>query len=238
MTLFVNGATRTVYAQRDKSNLGILFSPACGNDIQRAIEAGLPWACDNGAFSDFSESLYKKMVAKCDGRQRQGLRWVVCPDVVGDHTKTLELWDRWAMYLMRREIPIAFVAQDGCTVGEIPWEYIKCLFIGGTTEWKLGKESVRLIEIARMKSKSVHVGRVNSLKRIRWAFDQGVQSVDGTGMSRFPEVYLARFLRYVSALKKQTALPLVSTPSRALLFHISMKHKQPSTPDDAVRPDR
>jgi hypothetical protein len=233
MILFVNGGTKTVYSlTQHREYVGILHSPACGNSIDRTVASGLPWACDNGAYSGFDATAYRALVAKCEGHQRHGLRWIACPDVVGDHQGTMALWDQWAMYLIRRRLPIAFVAQDGCNSGDVPWDYMQCLFIGGTSEWKLSQEAVRLIAIAKIKAHQVHVGRVNSRKRIRWCFDQGVASVDGTSMSMFSETYLPKFAGYIAGLKKQLVVPLVMPP-RALLWPVSPKHRTPSVPGDA-----
>ena len=234
MILFVNGGTKTVYSiTQHREHVGILLSPSCGNSLDRTIASGLPWACDNGAYSGFDPVAYRALVAKCEGHQRHGLRWITCPDVVGDHNGTMALWDQWAMYLIRRRLPIAFVAQDGCNAGDVPWEHMQCLFIGGTTAWKLSQEAVQLIALAKMKCYPVHVGRVNSRKRIRWCFDQGVTSVDGTSMSRFSETYLPSFASYIAGLKKQTTIPLPISP-RALLWPGSPTHRVPSLPSDAT----
>jgi hypothetical protein len=233
MILFVNGGTKTVYSMKEhRDHLGILLSPACGNGIDRTIASGLPWAVDNGAYSWFDPIAYTKLVEKCRGHQRHGLRWITCPDVVGDHHATLNLFDQWGMYLLRRNLPVAFVAQDGCTIGEIPWAYIQCLFIGGTTAWKLSQAVVQLIEMCRIKAFPCHVGRVNSRKRIRWCFDQGVASVDGTSMSRFSEIYLPYFASYIAGLKQQEIIPL-PMPPRALLWPSSPRVPSPQIPHDA-----
>ena len=233
MILFVNGGTKTVYSMNaHRNHLGILLSPACGNAIARTIASGLPWAVDNGAYSGFDAMAYKKLLAKCEGHQRHGLRWVTVPDVVGNHAATLSLFDEWGMYLLRRRLPMAFVAQDGCTTGDVPWDYIQCLFIGGTTEWKLSQQAVRLMELAKIKAFPVHVGRVNSRRRIRWCFDQGVASVDGTSMSRFSDTYLPKFVAFIAGLKAQETIPL-TMPPRALLWPSSPKVPSPQIPQDA-----
>ena len=226
MTLFVNGGTKTVYSMTEhRGHIGILLSPACGNSIERTIASGLPWAVDNGAYSGFDADAYRKLVDKCIGHQRNGLRWITCPDVVGNHQATLDLFDQWAMYLLRRHLPVAFVAQDGCTTGEIPWDHISCVFIGGTTAWKLSQDVVKILHMCRIKAFQAHVGRVNSRKRIRWCFDQGVTSVDGTSMSRFSETYLPQFASYVADLTAQETIKFPSPP-RAILWPQSPRSKQ------------
>ena len=43
-------------------------------------------------------------------------------------------------------------------------------------------------QLARSKGAYIHVGRVNSMRRIRLCIDAGVNSVDGTGPTRFCKV--------------------------------------------------
>lgn len=50
------------------------------------------------------------------------------------------------------------------------------------------------------------VGRVNSLRRLRAAYDLGADSVDGTGMSRWGDVWLARFCEWAKGLERQPTL--------------------------------
>jgi hypothetical protein len=230
MMLLVNGATKTVYSTKDhREHLGVLFSPGCGNSIDKAIASGLSWACDNGAFSGFDESAYRRLLDECLPHTRHGLLWVTCPDVVGNHQQTLDLFDHWGMFLHRRGLPIAFVAQDGCKCNEIPWEFIRCVFIGGTTEWKLSPQAQEIIFIARLKAMWVHVGRVNTRRRIRWCFDQDVNSIDGTSMSRFSETYLPKFLAYTAGLTHQERLPIDAPRAYCWPQSTKVEHKIPPT---------
>jgi len=54
------------------------------------------------------------------------------------------------------------------------------LFIGGSTEYKLGPETAEFIRWAKRLGLWVHVGRVNSLKRFRQFQLLGADSCDGT----------------------------------------------------------
>lgn len=47
-------------------------------------------------------------------------------------------------------------------------------------EWKLTPGAARLVKAARARGKDVHMGRVNSMKRLRAAQDMGCTSADGT----------------------------------------------------------
>jgi len=71
----------------------------------------------------------------------------------------------------------------------ICWEEFDCLFIGGDIEWKLGEEALRLIECARKARKHVHVGRVNTRKRLRYFQLAGAHSVDGNALKFFDDNY-------------------------------------------------
>ena len=80
-------------------------------------------------------------------------------------------------------------AQDG--LEKIKWAVkflpYDCLFIGGSTEWKMGSGADQCIKIAKSRGKWVHVGRVNSQKRIRHFKLVGVDSVDGTSLTYAPD---------------------------------------------------
>ena len=135
--------------------------------------------------------------------------WVAVPDVVADHAATLRLFCWWCDY-WREELgyipfPLAFVLQDGCTVDEIPWADIAAVFVGGSTKFKL-RESAELVEAAKARGKLVHIGRVNTLQRLRFAHDVGADTVDGTAFSMFPDTYVERGCRYLQQLERRPVL--------------------------------
>lgn len=154
---------------------------------------------DNGAFTDFNESRYLNMVHRCNASLFP-VKWITLPDVVGDAKATRDLFDRWQD---RVSLPKAFVAQDGAESLELPWDRFVCLFIGGTTDWKLSRHAGVLIKEARKRDKTVHMGRVNSQKRIRYAYQLGVDSVDGSGYNKMWKKYLIRDLMYLFHLENQ-----------------------------------
>ena len=127
------------------------------------------------------------------------LLWVTAPDVVADAAATLRQFSMWANVLDYYALPIAFVAQDGQEDLPIPWNRIRCLFIGGSTRWKLGSHARRLIQEAKERGKWVHVGRVNTLRRM-WLFSAtGVDSFDGTAFSKLPDKFIPWMLRRLPA---------------------------------------
>jgi cobyric acid synthase len=113
--------------------------------------------------------------------------------VVGDAAATLE---RSAPHLPRiRDLgyPAALVAQDGLELLEVPWRSFDALFIGGTTEWKLGEHVAPLVAEAKARGMHVHMGRVNSRKRWRIAKALGCDTADGTFLAFAPRTNIPRF---------------------------------------------
>lgn len=88
--------------------------------------------------------------------------------------------------------PAALVAQDGLEHLDVPWDDFDALFIGGSTEWKLGKAAARLVAEAKRRGKHVHMGRVNSRRRWSYAEHIGCDSVDGTFLAFGPDANLRR----------------------------------------------
>jgi hypothetical protein len=74
--------------------------------------------------------------------------------------------------------------------------------IGGTTSWKLGPAAAALAAQARRRGLWVHMGRVNSLRRLRYAAAIGCQSVDGTFLAFGPDRNLPELLGWLAALNR------------------------------------
>jgi hypothetical protein len=156
-----------------------------------------PWAADNDAYSAWDEHRYRKMLDAIHGLP--GCLFVTAPDVVGDGERTLELFDEWAADLSACWQPVALVAQDGMTVATVPWRRIQALFIGGTTEFKMGDQGRLLAIEAKRRGLWLHMGRVNTQQRIRYAKAIGCDSIDGTSLSWFKDHYLNRTLHHAAA---------------------------------------
>lgn len=182
MILFVSGATATVRKWRQ---VGELIVPGAGNHPDSLKLVPGQWAMDNGAYSKFEPDAFLRMLERFHGRK--GCRFVSCPDVVGDARATLDRWPFWSQLIRGVGFVPALVAQDGLMVSDVPWKELGALFIGGTTEWKLGPQVVTLIAYAKTRGLWVHVGRLNSRKRI-WHFARaGADSWDGGKYSMFPD---------------------------------------------------
>lgn len=201
MLLLVHKAHQTLL-QHQHPNVGRLVSPRQYSRVADTPRAGMLWAADNDAYAAWDPTRYRRMLDALEGVH--GCLFVTVPDVVGDALATRELFDHWTLQLETRGLPMGFVAQDGAQAGPldsrwIPWPQISALFIGGTTEWKLGPEAAELVYEAQDRKKWVHMGRVNTWRRLEYAKSIGVDSVDGTRLSMFTDTYLPRFSEMAAA---------------------------------------
>lgn len=142
------------------------------------------WALDNDCFNGpFNKNKFDRKLQKLD---KANCLFIVMPDKMGDPFETMRLW-----HIHSKEYlgwPKAFVAQDGQEHCEFPpsteWEV---LFIGGSTEWKMGKGAIKCIQYAQSAGKRVHIGRINSYRRFKHFAnlpESGGFTCDGT-MQRF-----------------------------------------------------
>ena len=212
MKLLINGgAIETVVRLRFErpdlhQYLGWMNTPKTSNKIETLLRQGCKKIhLDNSAYIDFCERKYRRMLEKWSHVDYPSVNWVTVPDVVGKAKETLDLFHRW-----QPEIPVflpkAFVGQDGCEDQDLPWGEFQCLFIGGTTDWKLSRAAVDVAGEAKRRGKLFHLGRVNSQKRLRYAQFIGADSVDGTGYTKYNKKELVKALEYVKYLHGQLTL--------------------------------
>lgn len=174
--------------------LGYIDTPRQGN---RRPE-GVRWAADNGCFGKgFDEQHWWKWLQR-NAVDAGSCLFATAPDVVGDAQATLERSGPWLPKIRALGYRAALVAQDGLEDLVVPWDEFDALFIGGTTEWKLGPAVPGLISEAKARGKWVHCGRVNSRKRWRYMDHLGCDSVDGTYLVFGPKVNLPKLLRWVN----------------------------------------
>lgn len=196
-------------------NLGRLVQPRHVNSMAATAADGMLWAADNDCYQRLDMHKYDAMLDALqvvagtryvggdlvDEREaRSRCLFVTVPDVVGDPIATLRQWVRWQSAPRRRGLPLAFVAQDGCERGLVPpWHSFDALFVGGTTAWKLGPAAERVVREAKAAGKWVHMGRVNSARRARYAAAIGCDSFDGTGAALFTDLLLPTYLAWAAA---------------------------------------
>jgi hypothetical protein len=175
-------------ARYDPRWWGIITTPAHYNLVPAAPYF---WIADNQVFTGrFDWGRYLRwlqgLVAvkdRCVG--------VAVPDVLYQAGATLAQFERYAGPIRELGLPVAYVAQDGSESLPLP-EAFDTLFIGGSIEWKLGPGADAVIARARAREAWVHVGRVNSQKRIRHFQRRGCHSVDGTTIAYSPDKMIKR----------------------------------------------
>ena len=126
-----------------------------------------------------------------------GCLFAAVPDVVGDADATAEMWTEWSPEVIDRGLPAAWVAQDGATDHDIP-EEAAAVFIGGTTNFKLGQGARDIVREASGRGMWVHVGRVNTYRRLRYCQSIGADSVDGSKWPMFKDQCLAGALVFLA----------------------------------------
>lgn len=201
--LLVSGATSYLRNER----IGHLIVPRQWNDPSSLeLQPGL-WAMDNGAFSGFDAGAFVRMLERF--YTYEGCLFVSCPDVVADAASTLALWPFWSRLIRGLGLKPAFVAQDGLTEDRVPWD-MSALFIGGSTSYKESKAVHHLCIAAKSRGVWVHWGRVNGKRRYELALKAGVDSIDGTGFSMYPDTNIPKVERWRDAIDAQPELNLWS----------------------------
>ena len=193
MRYFANPCTPQVVSAMSDGQLGYIDTPAQGN----RRPAGVVWCADNGCFSKGypGDGAWWAWLEAHAGEAASCL-FAVAPDVVADGAATLARSLPWLPKIRALGYPAAFVAQDGSESLPVPWGEFDVLFVGGTTEWKLGRHARTLVGEARRRGKHVHMGRVNSAKRYRYAEAIGCDSADGTYLTFGPDANLPRLLAW------------------------------------------
>lgn len=198
MKLLVSGATKTLreLAAVHSDHLGYLVVPGARNKPEAVRSLGLTTAADNGAFSGLNVGAFCSML----GLYRESgvkLEWVACPDVVGDDEATFRLYGQWEPIVRAFGFCPALVLQDGMDVVDMIMAKPDAIFIGGSTEYKLGSSVREIVRWARLQGKPVHMGRVNTEKRIRYAVEIGCTSCDGSGFSQWPDKRIPLGLKWI-----------------------------------------
>lgn len=171
--------------------LGVMAQP---RSYSASKVDGWVWAADNGCFNEkWQPDHWLDWLDKM--RSVPGCLFAVVPDKVGDAYATRQLFSEWCAMVTDLGYRPAYVAQDGATCASIPWSDIECLFVGGSTEWKLSRHAETVVREAKRLGKWVHMGRVNSQKRMMLAASWGVDSCDGTFLKYGPEKNIGRLKR-------------------------------------------
>lgn len=214
MMFYLTGSVgAAVRPMLDAGVVGFITNPAIGN----VIAPHWIWAADNGCFNARTYVGDARWFAWLERNAPQAgtCLFATAPDIVGDAAATLDRSAPWLPRIRALGYPAALVAQDGLEAFDIPWNTFDVLFIGGSTEWKLGPHAADLALRARRHGKRVHMGRVNSHKRLRHASAIGCDTADGTYLAFGPDVNVPRLRGWLDALHERPFLPLHMTGAHA-----------------------
>lgn len=181
---------------------------------------GLPYAIDNGAWSAFTqgEKFDEAAFGKAVDLLGEKADFLVVPDIVAGGLRSLEFSLRWLERLKGIPTKLLLAVQNGMAPDDVR-EYLSPavgVFVGGTTNWKLATVNA-WGSLANRRCCHMHVGRVNSAKRIALCAAAGANSIDGTSATRFAKT-LPRLAAAVNHTKAQqdlfcpTAEPSKMTP--------------------------
>lgn len=186
MIKYLTGTSNEWTRGAKRADLGLLGTPA-GSTYQQRDQYPAGWAADNGCFVELAKPGsfdIDKWVAWLEKATPADCLWATLPDVVGDQVKTWERSEPWIDVVHELGFPVAIVLQDGLELEPGIWHEIleraDAVFIGGSTEWKLGHHARQHAVAARLSGLQVHMGRVNSFKRLRYADEIGCHTADGT----------------------------------------------------------
>jgi len=180
-----------------RDQIRAITTPRSGDHIPHPIR----WAADNGCYGTGypGDRAYLKWLRLHPARTR--CDFAVAPDVVGDATATLARSGPLLARIRLLGYPVAYVAQDGQQAHLPDWDTFDVLFLGGTTEFKLGVAARALTRYALEAGKPVHMGRVNSYRRLAYAHSIGCTSADGTYLTWRPVIGLPEILDWLTRLE-------------------------------------
>lgn len=189
-----------------RQHLGLLMSAPRSRYTTEMED--IVWGMDNGRFvcwnaSDRSwhpdrwdrHAFIRLMEAK---RHIPGCRFVVAPDVLCNAQATIEEFFTWRDLIRGYGYPVALAAQDGVTLGMIPWGAFDALFIGGSNAFKFSLVCRVIIYQARRQGLWVHWGRASTSNFLHYCKTLQVNSIDGSAFARFQNNRLPKMLQVLA----------------------------------------
>jgi hypothetical protein len=170
----------------------------------------MPYALDNGAWTAycqgraFDESAFLRALRKLGA----GADWCIVPDIVAGGHASLELSLRWIPTVLNECSRALLAVQDGLTPEDVkPFVGERVgIFVGGSTTWKLATMPL-WGALGQHAGLWVHVGRVNTVRRIHQCGLAGATSFDGSSVSRY-----AQTLPPLDYARKQLAFAFAGDP--------------------------
>jgi len=186
-------------AALDDAGWHVLLSPAGSLNPK-----GRPYALDNGAWTahqqgtEFDSDAFMHAVDKVGEKAE----WIVLPDIVMGGQRSLDLSLSWLEKLAGLPARLLIAVQNGMTLDDVRNHLnpMVGIFVGGDSAWK--EETTPMWgSLARRRNCYLHVGRVNSQRRIAICAAAGADSFDGTSVTRY-----AVTMRPLDAARRQSDL--------------------------------
>tara|TARA_S200002703_G_scaffold23535_2_gene20390 strand:- start:793 stop:1416 length:624 start_codon:yes stop_codon:yes gene_type:complete len=187
-------------------SIGVMLSFNVGKQSLRGHSL---FAADNGCFAAPEKYTNDGFLLWLDKLDRAPCLFAVAPDIVGNAEGTRERAYPVLPRIRRLGFKAAYVCQDGEKNDCIYWDELDAIFIGGSTEWKLSQAAGDIASAAKQKGKWVHMGRVNSFKRMRLAAAIGCDSCDGTYLAFEPNNRKGKIKEWINHLQRQPLLRMV-----------------------------
>lgn len=205
--------------QGNKHPENVMWIADNGKFSPTRAEKGIPW--DEEGWWNFLVKNVDKAHLAVFATAPDVVNWVEYPNgkkgPMGDAAATLVESARWYDKIRELGYPVALVAQDGLDPADVPWDKIDAIFVGGSDDYKVGTAppprvralkadgtplgipgSIGVVQEAKRRGKWVHIGRVNSLARYRFARLVGADSVDGTYLKYKPSETLPQLLSWLA----------------------------------------
>lgn len=169
------------------ANWRLLLNPGKHRNLPRQFS--FRYAIDNGAWGRKKQGLPFDWQGFSDLVELHGgaADFIVVPDAVGDAQETFQMARVWLDKLKHYRLPLLAIQDhmDPKDVGLLLDLYPNLgLFLGGTTEYKLST-LYSWGMVAHAFRRYYHVGRVNTVKRIRLCQEAGADSFDGTSATMY-----------------------------------------------------
>lgn len=144
----------------------------------------VPWFFDNGAFVDWragvpwDEEAYCQDLTELRAHPLCRPDFLVAPDIVAGGAASLARSREWLEDL--RELgPVYLAVQNGMPLEAATVAGFDGIFIGGDNDFKR-EAAAACVLLGRELGLPVHLGRAGTGRKVRWARDLGVSSIDST----------------------------------------------------------
>jgi hypothetical protein len=206
--MFGDPITAYVGQTRSKALIRQLESACIGECVTRGQlpPRRNPWFYDNGAYVDFQAGSefganqfmrdLRAIRSWTDSKMMVEPDFIVIPDKVAAGAASLQFSLEWMEVCKGAEAPLYLAVQDemnGDEAMDVVRRYrLQGLFVGGTLDWKISTAPYWL-NLAREAGVKLHIGRVGTADRVKWARMIGADSIDSS-LPLWSEANMARFL--------------------------------------------